>query len=122
MAIRRSGLIPRKTIPARRSTETTNDFNEVIGITNQSFNALQCTIQPMIGGSMTPDLIGYADREIYTLYTETMLTEGVEGTNRKPDEVFINGKWFKVIRSKSWSVGIIPHYECVVVEKDEGWV
>lgn len=120
MAIRRSGLIPRKTIPARRSVETTNEFNEVIGITNQSFNALDCTVQPVIGGSMTPDLIGYADREIYTVYTSTMLSFGVEGTNRKPDELLINNKWFKVIRCESWQVGIIPHYECIVVEKDEG--
>jgi len=120
LAIRRSGLIPRKTIPARRSVETTNDFNEVIGITNQSFNALQCTVQPVVGGSMTPDLIGYADREIYTVYTETQLVVGLEGTNRKPDELFIYNKWFKVIRCKRWQVGVIPHYECVVVEKDEG--
>ena len=120
MAIRRSGLIPRKTIPAKRSIETTNDFNEVIDITNQSFNALECTVQPVVGGSMTPDLIGYADREIYTVYTSTLLSFGVEGTNRKPDELFINNKWFKVIRCERWQVGVIPHYECVVVEKDEG--
>lgn len=120
MIKRRNGAIPRKPIPARRSTEVKNDFNEVTGITHQTFNALNCTVQPIEGGSMTPDLVGYMDREVFTVFTETFLVAGVEGSNRKPDELFIYGKWFKVIRCKRWQVGLAPHYECVVVEKDEG--
>ena len=121
MAIkRRSGAIPRKPLNGRRAIENRNDFNEITSITYQTFQALNCTVQPIEGSSMTPDLIGYMDREVFTVYTETQLTAGVEGTNRKPDELFIYGKWFKVIRCKRWQVGIIPHYECIVIEKDEG--
>lgn len=119
MSFKRRGGIPRKSLQARRVIEVTNDFNEVISLTTTNFQALYCTVQPYEGDLFTPDVLGFTDRDVFTVFTETELKVGQEGTNRKPDEVMIEGKWFKVVKVKRWTT-LLKHYEVVVVEKDEG--
>jgi hypothetical protein len=115
----RRGLIPRKTLQAKRIVEVRNEFNEVVSITPTVFQALNCTVQPYEGDLFSPDTNGYTDRDIFTVFTATELKVGQEGTNRKPDEIQIEGKWFKVVKVKRWTT-LINHYECVVIEKDVG--
>ncbi len=119
MAFKRRGAMPRKTLQARRIVETRNEFNEVVSVTPTTFQALYCTVQPYEGDLFTPDVLGYTDKDVFTVFTETELRVGNEGTNRKPDEVQIEGKWFKVVKVKRWTT-LLNHYECVVIEKDEG--
>jgi hypothetical protein len=118
-SFKRRGGIPRKTLPAKRNVEVRNEFNEVTSITETNFQALHCTVQPYEGDMFTPDVLGYTDKDVFTVFTETELKVGQEGTNRKPDEVMIEGKWFKVVKVKRWQT-LLKHYEVVVIEKDEG--
>lgn len=118
---KRRGVIPRKTLPARRIVETRNIFNEVVSLTQTDFQALYCTVQPYEGDLFTPDVLGFTDKDVFTVFTETELKVGQEGTNRKPDELMIEGKWFKVVKVKRWTT-LLKHYEVVVIEKDEGLI
>lgn len=120
MIKRRSGMIPRKTLQARRVIETRNSFNEITGVQYVTFQALQCTDQPYEGDTFDPNMTGFTNRKVRTVFTETLLQDGDDNSNRKADEVFMYGSWWKVFKVKSWQVGLIPHYEVIVIEKDEG--
>lgn len=122
MAIRRSGLIKRPNLKARRPTEQLNDFNEVVGVTFKEFTAFTCTVQPYEGSSMTPDPIGFSERDVYTVFTNTLLQGGAEGSTTKADELFIYGKWCRVIKVKPWLNGVNSHYEVICIAKDEGLI
>lgn len=115
-------MLPRVTLDGRRVVETVNDFNEVIDITTTSFKVKNCTVQPYEGAAMTPDQSGYKQVEAYTIFTDTELKNGKEGTNQKPDEIKLGDKWYKVIRVKIWRNSVIPHYECIVIDKDGGLI
>jgi len=120
-SFKRRGAMPRKTLQARRIVETRNEFNEVTSVTPTTFQALYCTVQPYEGDLFTPDVLGYAVRDVFTVFTETELKVGQEGTGNKPDEVMIEGKWFRVVKVKRWTT-LLKHYEVIVIEKDEGLV
>jgi hypothetical protein len=118
--IRRSRLIPRITLQGRRNTEVRNEFNEVTSIVNQTFQVNDVTVQPFIGDMMSPDLNGFQNAEIFTVFTSTPLQTGVEGDTKKADELFIYDGWYRVIKVKRWLSGVIPHYECVCAKLDGG--
>lgn len=119
---RRSGPIPRITLSARHVTETVNAFNEPTGLTKTPFNALLCTIQPFVGDDMLPALEGFSTKDVYTVFTETEIIAGEEGTAIKSDEIQIYNKWYRVVKVKKWQVGVIPHYEVVCILLDTGLI
>jgi hypothetical protein len=119
---RRNSSIPRKNLPARRVVETVNDFNEVVGKTLTNFTLKLCTVQPMVGNDMLALVDGYQNKDCYTIWTQTECRVGKEGTHIKADEIQLYNKWYRVLKVKNWSVGVIPHYEVLVVEIDEGLV
>lgn len=118
--IKRRGLLPRTTVQGRRIVEVRNEFNEVISLTPTTFQVNRVTIQPFVGDKLSPDLNGYQNMELYTVFTETPLQIGIEGSTRKADEININGSWYRVVAVKQWGVGVIPHYECVCAKMDQG--
>lgn len=117
---RRNGAIRRVTLQARRVVEVRDRFNRIVSTNTESFNAELCTVQPFVGDTflLTPE--GLQNKDVYTVFTQTKLQVGKQGTTEKPDEIFFDGKWFRVAKVKNWSVGLIPHYECIIVELDEG--
>lgn len=120
--IKRRGGIPRKPLDARHVQDILDEFERPTGRSLVSFQALYCTVQPYIGDVflLAPD--GFQGKDIFTVFTETQLSIGKEGGTTKPDEVLINSKWFRVVKVQPWQVGLIPHYECVVVELDEALI
>lgn len=120
MANRRSGLIPRRNLQGRRITEVRNDFNEVVSLTPTTFTLQNCTVQPYVGLDTMAGQDGFNNVTAYTIFTDTKVSAGKEGTNNKPDEIMVNGAWCRVIKVKPWQNGLIPHYEIVVIEKDVG--
>lgn len=119
---RNSNLIPRKSLNARRVEETLDDFNRPINIGYVTFTAEMCTIQPLSGDDVLVLGEGFRDKSVYNVRTNTLISAGSEASNRKPDEIEIYGKWYRVIRVQVHLVGIIPHYECICVEKDTGLI
>lgn len=117
---RRNGSIPRLTLTARRVVEIRDRFNRITGTNTESFSAKLCTVKPFVGDTFLLSPEGLQNKDVYTLFTETKLQVGKQGTTEKPDEIFFDGKWFRVAKVKNWSVGLIPHYECIIVELDEG--
>lgn len=122
MIKRRNGAIPRKTLQARRKQDVSDEFERPLTPIVTPFEAKNCTIQPYVGDTfqLAPD--GFQGKDVFTVFTETLLTRGKEGSLIKPDELLINNVWFRVVKVKPWQVGLIPHYECIVVELDEGLV
>lgn len=117
---RSRGAIPRKKLNGRHVQQVVNDFSEITGYTYTPFELKQCTAQPLVGDDLINAVEGYDSKSVYTVYTETKVTQGKQGTNIKPDEIQINGEWYRVIKVKAWQVGVIPHYEVTCVEIDEG--
>lgn len=117
---RNNGAIPRKTLQARHVTEGYDAYGYPTGLTYVPFEALVCTVQPIQGKDLLLLPEGMRDKEAYTVWTETECDTVNEGTDKKPDEIQIYGDWYKVTKKRSWQVGLIPHYELVVVKRDEG--
>lgn len=119
---RRNGAIKRPTLQARHVTDVLDEFERPQTPVLTLFDATLCTWQPYVGDTfqLAPD--GFQGKDVLTLFTATELTKGREGGVIKPDEVLIKNVWYRVVKVKPWSVGIIPHYECVVVEIDEGLI
>lgn len=117
---RRNGTIPRITLQARRVVEVRDRFNRILSTDLTTFDAELCTVQPFVGDTFLLSPEGFQNKDVYTLFTQTKLQIGKQGTTEKADEVFFDNKWFRVVKVKNWSVGLIPHYECVIVELDEG--
>ena len=122
MIKRRNGAIPRKTLQARHKQDVLDEFERPLTPVTTPFKIYNCTVQPYVGDTfqLAPD--GFQGKDVFTLFTETLLTRGKEDSLIKPDEVLINNIWFRVVKVKPWQVGLIPHYECIVVELDEGLV
>lgn len=120
---RRRGAIPRRSLPARHVTDDVDKFGRPSDTpTYESFTAKYCTVQPYVGSNLVVAPDGFADKETYVIFTDTYLSEGVEGGVAKPDEVFIFDEWYRVVKTKRWQNGVINHYECVVIKIDEGLV
>lgn len=123
MAIRRSNSkIPRRTLQGRSVEEQLDEFERPELILRQPFDVNKCTVQPYTGDRLALSSDGFQGKDIQTIFTETELTSGLEASNRKADEVLINSRYYKVVKVKPWQVGVIPHYECIVVEIDEGLI
>ena len=118
MIKRRRGVIPRKSVQGRHVQDTVDDFGRpLVGqAVYTPFNVLNTTVQPYIGEDFMAADSGFQSKRTYTIFTETKLTEGEEDSIIKPDEVMIDGDWYRVVKVKPWQVGVIPHYECVVVK------
>lgn len=117
---RRNGAIRRITLKARKVVEVRDDFNRILSTNTTTFNAELCTVQPFVGDTFLLSPEGLQNKDVYTLFTSTPLQVGKQGTANKADEVFYDNKWFRVVKVKNWAVGLIPHYECIIVELDGG--
>lgn len=116
---RRRGAIPRITIDGRKVVEVRDEFERITGLAYTPFDVEYCTLQPYVGDTFLLAPEGMHNKDVYTLFTATKLSVGKQGTTQKPDEVFYDDKWFRVVKVKAWQTGVINHYECVVVELDE---
>lgn len=118
MIKRRRGAIPRKTLQARHVQDTVDKFGtpQVGQAVYTPFNLLFCTVQPYVGEDLIVADTGFQSKRAYTIFTETAVTEGEEDSLIKPDEVLIDGDWYRVMKVKPWQVGVIPHYEVIVVK------
>lgn len=125
MIKRRNGAIPRKTYSARQRTlvaDNTSVFsNKTTSITYTPFSVINCTIQPASGSDLKTLDEGFRNKEVYILRTETAVIAVDEGSPRLSDQIQFNGvsglDWFDVIKVKNWSVGVIPHYEVIIVRQ-----
>jgi len=123
MIKRRRGAITRFDIQARHVQDDVDKFGRPSDTpTYTPFTAERCTVQPYVGGDLLVAADGFGDKEVYTVFTDTYLSQGKEGGLEKPDEVFIFDEWYRVAKTKRWQNGVINHYECVVVKIDEGLV
>jgi hypothetical protein len=118
MIKRRRGAIPRKTLQARNVQDTVDNFGrpQVGQSVYTPFDLLNTTIQPYQGEDLMVLDTGFQSKRAFTLFTETKVTEGEEDSQTKPDEVMIEGDWYRVAKVKPWQVGVIPHYEVIVVK------
>ena len=119
--------IPRVDLVARRVLVTKNPssiFENEGSESYETFTASNCTVQPASGQDLLVLDEGLRDRETYTIFTDTVLLGVQEGTNRKGDQVEYDGltgtSWFSVVTSKKHNVGVIPHFECLIVKEPEG--
>jgi hypothetical protein len=118
MIKRRRGVIPRKTVQGRHVQDTVDNFGRpLVGqAVYTPFNLLNTTVQPYQGEDLMVLDTGFQSKRAFTLFTETKVTEGEEDSQIKPDEVMIDGDWYRVVKVKPWQVGVIPHYEVIVVK------
>lgn len=117
---RRNGPIPRKSLNARHVTEVLDDFGTPT-ITEVPFTLTLCTVQPFVGDDFILGSDGLQNKDVFTVFTETPLQSGKEGSEIKADEVEINGEWYIVYKAQPWQVGIgLDHYCATVILKDEG--
>lgn len=116
---RKTSGIPRKNLTARRVVEVLDEYGMPTTSTT-TFSLSNCTVQPYQADEMLLQPDGMAIRDAYTIYTDTLALAGIEGNPRKADEVLLNGSWYKVIKAAPWQVGVISHYELIVVLKVEG--
>lgn len=120
MRNKRRGAIPRKTLEGRHITDNVDKFNRPLAPTITPFEAKLCTVQPYVGEDLIVGADGFQSKSAFTVFTDTPITEGEEGSLIKPDELLIYGKWYRAAKVKVWQVGVIPHYECTFVQKDLG--
>lgn len=116
---KKSSFFPRFKLKGRRVEETLDDFSRPISITNTEFDVLDCTIQPVTGNDLLALGEGFRTKSVYAIFTSTLIFEG-DNTNRKPDEIEIYSKWYRVARVEIWQNGVASHYKCICVEKDLG--
>jgi len=124
MIKRRRGAIPRKTVLGRHVTDSVDKFGrpDASLAIYEEFSVLNTTVQAYVGDDLVVQQDGFQSKEAYTLFTETKLTDGEEDSLIKPDEVFVFDSWCRVVKVKARTVGIIPHYECVVVRSTGGLI
>lgn len=123
--LRNSGKIPRKTLQGynRFVSKTTGGVfeNDLESITSTPFDVLQCTVQPLTGSELMVLEEGLRSKEVYNVFTNTKLTEAIEGTDQLADQIEIDGvngvSLFTVLKVKKWDNGLIPHYHAVVVKE-----
>ena len=118
---RKSSGIPRKDLTARHVVEALNQYG-MPTTTITPFTLSNCTVQPYQADELLLQPDGMAIRDAYTIYTDTPATAGEEGNTIKADEVSLFGGWYKVLKSSPWQVGVINHYELIVVKKQENLV
>lgn len=117
--------IPRITLQARQRNavkDAGSRFeNKKSSVTVTLFDLEYCTVQPTKGDDLLVLDEGLRGKEIYTLRTNTPITTAVEGTDRLADQVEYDGvnglSWFTIIKVREWSVGVIPHYEALIVKE-----
>ena len=117
--LRRSSLIKRKDVQARSVTEALDYLNRPQGIVKTLYTLKECTVQPYVGDDLILAGDGFQNKSAYTIFTNTAVTEGLEGSTRKADEIQLYNDWYKVVKVKNWMVGVIPHYEVVCIRMDE---
>lgn len=118
---RKSSGIPRKDLSARHVVETLDQYG-MPTTTVTPFSLINCTVQPYQSDELLLQPDGLAIKDAYTIYTDTLATAGEEGSTVKADEVSLFGGWYKVLKSSPWQVGVINHYELIVVRKQENLV
>lgn len=114
--------LPRKDIQARHVTDVVDKFGEPTGATYTDFTMSKCTVQPYVGSDFILGTDGFTDKTVYTVFTDTFVTDGLDGGVTKPDEAYIYGKWFRCAKVRIWGNDVISHYECVFVEMTEGLI
>lgn len=116
--------IPRLTLQARHQSVEYDVTNYPIGETTIPYDLENCTIQPATGGALLSLPEGMRDREVYKVLTSTSPSLVQEGGSALYDEVFIpspyttTASWFLIVEKASCNVGLIPHYELLVVKGD----
>lgn len=118
---RKNSGIPRKDLTARHVVEVLNQYG-MPQITTTAFTLQNCTVQPYQADELLLQPDGMAIRDAYTIYTDTPATSGVEGGNTKADEISLYDGWYKVVQASPWQVGVISHWELIVVRKQENLV
>lgn len=115
---RKSSGIPRKDLTARHVVESLNQYGMPV-TTTTPFTLSNCTVQPYQSNELLLQPDGFAIRDAYTIYTDTVATAGIEGGTTKADEISLYGGWYKVVQASPWQVGVISHWELIVVRKQE---
>lgn len=118
---RKSSGIPRKDLTARHVVESLNQYGMPTTTTTQ-FTLSNCTVQPYQADELLLQPDGMAIRDAYVIYTDTATSSGEEGNTIKADEVNLYGGWYKVVKASPWQVGVINHWELIVVRKQENLV
>ena len=111
--------IPKVTLQGRHPIQEVDSRDRPLPRTYSLFDALICTYQPYVGYDLKVLEDGFNTSNIYKVFTETKCVVGKEGTTELSDELSIDGKWFKVVKSQPWQVGVRSHYCLTVVEIDE---
>lgn len=122
--MRKRRLLPRITLEARHVEDNVDKFGrpDPLNPLYTPFDLEFCTVQPYVGDDLIVSGDGFDSKTVYTIFTETEVTEGEDDSTIKPDEVKVYGKWYRVAKVKRWQTGVIPHYEIIVVKKQGGTV
>jgi hypothetical protein len=111
--------IPKVTLQGRHPVQEVDSRDRPLPRTYSLFDALVCTYQPYVGYDLKVLEDGFNTTSIYKVFTDTECVVGQEGTTELSDELNIGSKWFKVVKSQPWQVGVRSHYCLTVVEIDE---
>lgn len=87
-----------------------NDEYNVPRVVKIPFTVEDADIQPIKGSSLMALPEGLRSDIEYQIYTPTPLSSGVEGTDIRPDMLFIYGEWFVVVSVSGWKNSLDENY------------
>lgn len=117
-------LLDSMTLSCRRKVfvkDTNSVFDNVGTYSYQTFNAENCSVQPITERSQLLLEEGLREYESYTVYTTTPLTSVKEASEDLADQIYLDGQlgqsWFTVLKVKKHSVTSSgSQFEVVVVK------
>lgn len=111
--------IPRTTFPARRYTQTLDEYNRpsvsFVDFTVENAGAPQ----PVIGEDQIVLPEGFRNRNTFRIFTTTVMRSVEEFTSNEADQVYIAPFWYTVVKSHPWSYGLQSHYEIYVAKNPD---
>lgn len=84
---------------------------------SESFNILAC-VQPMDGDDLLLLTEAERSKQMIVIWTQSELFTVSEAQKRKADIVTYRGRKFEIHKVKYWGQ-LIPHFECVAVDKTD---
>jgi len=75
---------------------------------------IKASVQPMSGDEVLTLPEGDREKELQTVYTDTLLRTIDQDTKTEADRVVWNGSDYEVIKVRPYQMGALDHYECII--------
>jgi len=105
-----SGTLFPQSFSVTRKTFARDSYGRTTIATTATISFLG-SVQPMSGSQVSREFPGRESHGYVTIYSDTALLASKEGTSAKGDLLFWDGDYWEVVKSSTWSNGLIPHYE-----------